>query len=76
MTNPKGALRIASKGKTIIPWTQYTSAYDIRSRTLYAHTYDNHDVYEMNFGDASEWGRTRYFDFIRPRAYKSFVEER
>jgi choloylglycine hydrolase len=76
VTNPKGALRIASKGKTIIPWTQYTSAYDIRSRTLYAHTYDNHDVYEMNFGDASEWGRTRYFDFIRPRAYKSFVEER
>lgn len=75
VNTPKGALRIESDGATLVPWTQYTAAYDICGKTLYAHTYENRDMRVLTFGDPAQWGRVRYFGFIAPQTCRPFEEE-
>lgn len=54
VNNPKGVLRPVGNGQVLVPWTQYTAAYDIRNRVLYAHTYDNRNVRMLEFGNPRE----------------------
>lgn len=75
VNTPKGSLRVMDNGEMLVPWTQYTAAYDIKRRTLYAHTYDNRNVRTLEFGDPNQWGHVRYYDFIAPQTYEPFVEE-
>jgi len=75
VNNPKGALRIPSGEETLTPWTQYTAAYDIRTKTLYAHTYENRNIRFMSFGNPDKWERVRYYNFLQPQAYQPFDEE-
>lgn len=75
VNTPKGALRIKSGGEILVPWTQYTAAYDIIEKTLYAHTYDNRNVRVLEFGDPHTWGGVRYFRFVERQTYLPFEEE-
>ena len=75
VNNPKGVLRPVENGQVLVPWTQYTAAYDIRNRVLYAHTYDNHNVRMLEFGNPREWDKVHYFSFTSRQTYEPFAEE-
>lgn len=75
VNNPKGVLRPVGNGQVLVPWTQYTAAYDIRNRVLYAHTYDNRNVRMLEFGNPREWDEIHYFSFISRQTYEPFAEE-
>ena len=75
VNNPKGVLRPVENGQVLVPWTQYTAAYDIRNRVLYAHTYDNRNVRMLEFGNPREWDKVHYFSFISRQTYEPFAEE-
>ena len=59
----------------LVPWTQYTSAYDISNKDLYAFSYDNHNLKVLHFGNPDEWSHVRYFDFVLKQTYEPFEEE-
>ena len=61
--------------EVLVPWNQYTAAYDIRNRVLYAHTYDNRNVRMLEFGNPREWDKIHYFSFISRQTYEPFAEE-
>ena len=75
VNNPKGVLRPVENGQVLVPWTQYTAAYDIRNRVLYAHTYDNRNVRMLEFGNPREWDKVHYFNFISRQTYEPFTEK-
>ncbi len=71
---PKGSLRIPSDGKTIYAWTQYTAGYDIKAKKLYAFTYDNRNLKELDFGDSSKWDdQVHFYSFISKQTTEPFV---
>lgn len=72
---PKGVLRISVDDEMLVPWTQYTSAYDISNKDLYAFSYDNHNLKLLHFGNPDEWNHVRYFDFVLKQTYEPFEEE-
>lgn len=74
VNTPKGSLRINNDGKTIYAWTQYTSGYDIKQKKLFAFTYDNRDLKELDWGDSTKWGEgVHFFSFIAPQETTPFV---
>lgn len=75
VNTPKGALRVRSGEEILVPWTQYTAAYDIRNKMLCAHTYDNRNVRVLEFGDPDGWKGVRYFRFMEAQCYQPFDEE-
>ena len=74
VNTPKGSLRIGGDKKTIYAWTQYTSGYDIRHKKLFAFTYDNRNLRELDWGDTADWGnQLSFFSFIAPQKTVPFI---
>lgn len=74
VNNPKGALRIPSNGEMLLPWTQYTAAYDIERKQLYVHTYENRNIRTLTFDNAEQWSEVKYFNFLTEQTYEPFEE--
>ncbi|MHC9533504.1 linear amide C-N hydrolase [Dellaglioa sp. L3N] len=76
VNTPKGVLRIKQDVSTIVAWTQYTSGYDIKNKILYAFTYNNRNMQELQYGDPKEWGKDiRYFSFNSIQTTTPFIEK-
>lgn len=74
VNTPKGALRIPDGKQTIYAWTQYTSGYDIKKKKLFAYTYDNRNLKELDFGNPDDWGdKVHFFNFISKQTTEPFV---
>ena len=74
VNTPKGSLRIPDGQKTIYAWTQYTSGYDIKKKKLFAYTYDNRNLKELDFGNPDDWGdKVHFFNFISKQTTEPFV---
>ncbi|MDS9472612.1 linear amide C-N hydrolase [Sporosarcina pasteurii] len=49
VTNPKGSLRLIKENKFVLPYTQYTSYYDVNKMTLYIRLYENTNLQKLEF---------------------------
>lgn len=75
VNTPKGLLRIHQEEEVLIPWTQYTSGYDIKNKKLYAYTYDNQNLKVLEYGDFKDWSKEiEYYTFISPRKAEPFTK--
>lgn len=74
VNTPKGLLRIYEGSETKVAWTQYTAAYDIKNKRLFAFTYDNQNIRELDFGDVNQWKEgISYYSFISKQTYEPFI---
>lgn len=76
VNTPKGSLRIKQDSSVAVAWTQYTSGYDIKNKILYAFTYNNRNMQELQYGDPKTWGKDiRYFSFNNIQTTTPFIEK-